>query len=73
MKLTTHQSYEVKAMAYEKMTGKMAPGKDAPPGMLTEPMETRISKWWNWNEEHHEVIDAILYSVEELLLHEEES
>jgi len=56
-------SYEIKAEAFYRMTGHMAPGKDVAPGFHQEPLKERTKAWENWLKEYDEIIRAMLFAV----------
>ena len=62
--------YEIKADAFHRMRGMLAPGKDA---WMGPSHHERMTAWSEWLESYGCVIDAMLQSVEYVLnLGEEE-
>ena len=59
--------YEIKARAFQRMTGEMAPGKDAPEATYPEPIEKRQAMWDAWLKTHGECAEAMLKAAEEIL------
>ena len=57
-------SFEIKAEAFRRMTGYMAPGKDA--GMAGESASyaERCHVWGDWLANNEEIITALLEAVE---------
>lgn len=62
--MSTLQWYEIKARAFHRMTGMMAPGKDEPAASGGHPMGERMDAWDKWTTDHHDVIKAVLLAVE---------
>lgn len=56
--------YEIKAAAFHRMTGHMAPGKDAAPGAEVA-REFREMLWSLWWKDHGPIIDAVLDAVDD--------
>lgn len=62
--ITPFDSFEIKAAAFHRMTGILAPGKDEPAACGGHDMGARIDAWDAWNTCHHAVIEAILWAVD---------
>lgn len=58
--MTAIEMYEIKAEAFRRMTGHMAPGKDASVHSYPAPYEERVAAWEKWRAEHGEIISAML-------------
>ena len=59
--------YEIKARAFQIMTGKMAPGKDVPAAMARNDGGGRQKLWEEWCEEHGTLVFAVITAAEEIL------
>ena len=59
--------YELRARAFELMTGQLAPGKDAPAEVNGASMEEREQAWREWLEQHFACVEAMLKAVDELV------
>jgi len=57
-------SYEIQAEAFRRMTGHMAPGKDAASESYPESFEVRHEAWTNWLKDNKECIKAMLHAVD---------
>ena len=57
--------FEVKADAFYRCTGQLAPGKDSTVFSMSD--EERHKLWEDWNNKHSKVIDHILTAVEHLI------
>ena len=67
MKLDSYYRYEIKAQAFQRMTGHMAPGKDAPSASYPAPSEERQKLWAEWVAENDKCIEAMLFSFERVI------
>ncbi len=56
--------FEILAAAFETMTGTQAPGKDAAAESYPEPLSARIVAWEHWNQQHKQLIEAMLKAVD---------
>lgn len=59
--------YEIKAAAFRRCTGMMAPGKDQAAGASGPEHETRVEVWNLWTKVYGEVIHAVISSTIETL------
>jgi hypothetical protein len=59
--------YEIKAAAFRRITGLMAPGKDESAAAGGASYETRTAVWDLWIRAHGEVINAVIKSTIETL------
>lgn len=67
MKLDSVDRFEIKAIAFYKTTGSLAPGKDRPAVSGEDYTEEQLmSKWRQWLEVHHRVIEAMFIAFEEI-------
>jgi len=64
MKLDSSLRFEVKADAFYRETGQLAPGKDA--AALSAAAEDRQQQWDDWNKAYGKVIDRVFTAVETL-------
>lgn len=62
--MNAYTHFEIKACAFYRMTGIMAPGKDEPAASGGHPMGERIDAWDKWNTDNHDLIAALLWAVE---------
>lgn len=58
--------FEIKAAAFNRMTGMLPPGKDDP--FSSDTREERECEWIRWNDENGSVIDAMMQAVEKVLI-----
>lgn len=56
--------HEIMAEAFRRMTGHMAPGKDASPLSYPAPIEERRAAWDIWCDDHSTIIHAMFHAVE---------
>lgn len=63
MKLSVLERYEIQAEAFRRMTGHLAPGKDAPLGAYGD-MDERTKIYLRWAEIHGEAVYAVLDAVD---------
>lgn len=61
--LSANEAFEIKAAAFHRMTGYLAPGKDC---RIHDP-KTRHDAWCAWIDQHREVIGALLWAVEDTM------
>lgn len=66
MNLTALHLYEIKALAFYKMTGYLAPGKDQPAACAVNE-DVRIAVWAEWCKTHAQCIDALMKAMVEVL------
>jgi len=59
--------YEIKAAAFRRYTGLMAPGKDESAAAYGAAYETRVAVWDMWTRTHGEVINAVIKATIETL------
>jgi hypothetical protein len=64
MKLTPAESFEIQAIAYYTMTGKLAPGKDISTASYSEPFEERERNFKQWLTTYDPCIRAMLAAFE---------
>jgi hypothetical protein len=62
MGLSAFTAYEIKAAAFQQMTGMMAPGKDD--AMGSHRYEDRQEAWEKWHTDNRAMIDAMLAGAE---------
>ena len=67
--MNANTEFEIKAKAFEIMTGELAPGKDTPACGYAgcETHSETLSKWKQWNTDHREIISALLKATEPFL------
>ena len=53
--------FEIRANVFHKMTGMLAPGKDAREG---PPLEERIMAWEKWNRNNCKIVNMVLDATE---------
>ena len=63
MKLSSLERYEIQAEAFRRMTGHLAPGKDAAAGTSDDHAE-RTAIYARWAEIHGECVYAVLDAVD---------
>jgi uncharacterized protein YukE len=61
--MTDNERFELKADAFCRITGYMAPGKDAWQGPS---YQERLKAWEQWNSNNSTIIDAMILSFEYL-------
>lgn len=71
MKLTSVEQFEIKAGAFRRMTGMMAPGKDASPHSYQPEYEIREAVYRLWSEMYGKCVSAVLASTEHVIEREE--
>ena len=59
--MDANMKFEIKAEAFRRMTGLLAPGKDA---MQGPPLEERMRAWDMWLVKNGKVVDAMLRAME---------
>lgn len=65
MKFSSIEAYEVKAEAFRRMTGMMAPGKDvAAASGCPHSYEDRLDAWDAWLKQHGEAVTATMRAVQ---------
>lgn len=64
--MNANERFEIKARAFQLMTGMMAPGKDCPAagGPINEAV--RDETWHEWREFHAKIIAAMITAFEEI-------
>ena len=67
MKLDSYFRYEIKAQAFKRMTGHMAPGKDAASASYPAPVEERQKLWDEWLKENGKCVEAMLIGFERIM------
>lgn len=72
MNLSVYERYEIKAYAFHRMTGHMAPGKDPASASYPASFEERTAAWDKFMAEHGPVILAMLRAFEEIMPGDEE-
>lgn len=65
MKLDSQDRFEIKALAFYRETGILAPGKDASPMALPIEDEERTRIWREWLTVHGATIVQVLRAVED--------
>lgn len=65
MELDDNLRFEIKAAAFERMTGMLAPGKDS--RQVTPSREERSRVWGDWLVNNEEIIDAFIGAIEKVL------
>lgn len=58
-------NYEIQALAFYRMTGLLAPGKDAPAAGGPQDYDERNKAWIEWREKYGVVNSQILKACEE--------
>lgn len=56
-------SFEIRARAFYRMTGKLAPGKDEPAAVNWEDRGERLAVWAAWIRQYGPCIDAMLEAM----------
>lgn len=66
-KLNANERFEIKARAFEKMRGMLAPGKDA--GIICggDLRKVREDEWYSWCDKYDVVIRHMLDAFEEIM------
>ena len=72
MRINEIERYEIKAHAFKRMTGFMAPGKAVAYEAHEEPIERREEGWRYWNHTHGRVIAAMLDAVCHVMTEDED-
>ena len=67
MTLSKNEVFEIKAAAFYRMTGYMAPGKDVAPAAYSISYEERMIKWELWLKRNTEIIAAMLIAFENVV------
>lgn len=67
MNLSVNERYEIKAYAFHRMTGHMAPGKDPAGASYPASFEERSKLWDEFIAVHDPVITAMLRAFEEIM------
>lgn len=58
--------FEIKAAAFNRMTGMLPLGKDDP--FSSDTREERECEWIRWNDENAIIIEAMIQAVERVLM-----
>lgn len=61
--MNANLEYEIKARAFHRMTGYMAPGKDEAAASHGDSYEVRVAIWAQWHQQWAPCIDALLWAV----------
>jgi len=64
MELDANTRYEIKAAAFERMEGMLAPGKDQREG---PPYEERCRKWDEWCAANQDIVAAFMGAIQRVL------
>ncbi len=64
--MNANTAFEIKAAAFHKMTGMMAPGKDVGMAGSANTYDERCQRWGDWIGLHGEVINAMLNAVDDV-------
>jgi hypothetical protein len=65
--MTDNEWFEIKAQAFYRMRGLMAPGKDsAMAANNPDDYDTRLAAWLAWNGVHSNILNAIREAIEEV-------
>lgn len=64
MQLSSLDRYEIQAEAFRRMTGHLAPGKDAPAAAGSLDFDERTAIYARWAEIHGECVYAMLDAVD---------
>lgn len=68
MTIDSIERFEIKARAFQIMTGKMAPGKDVPAALCRgDDYECREKLWKLWNEAYGKAVDAVISATQEIM------
>lgn len=62
--MDANDRYEIKARAFQAMTGAMAPGKSCPPQMSNSDPDLRQALWDQWEIHHGRTVNAMLEAFE---------
>lgn len=62
--MNANRQYEICAYAFHYMTGKMAPGKDAPAAAGGDDYPEREQAWAKWKAEHGKCILAMMVAFD---------
>lgn len=65
--MNANTEFEIKANAFKRMTGMMAPGKDEPAASHGHSYEERQAAWANWHTQHLKIIRALLHALDDIL------
>lgn len=65
--MNANTRFEIKAEAFHRMTGMLAPGKDGSCDTVGESFEERIRAWNEWHIENDRIIIAMLNAMEAIL------
>lgn len=71
MRLSVLDRYEIQAEAFRRMTGHLAPGKDAAAGTYDE-AANRTEIYAKWAEHNGECVYALLDAVDHVMLRSED-
>lgn len=65
--MNANLKFEIKAAAFHRMTGKLAPGKDEPaasPDPISE--WDRQTAWVEWNRKYDQCFEAIVAAIDQI-------
>lgn len=65
--IDSNMVFEVKAEAFRRMTGYMAPGKDAGSRPDMASYEERSAAWESWNQANKDCVIAIIAAMQSVL------
>jgi len=65
--MNTIEQYEIKARAFQIMTGEMAPGKDVPSCCYSMSFDERSEMWDKWLKENSECINAMMRAFNDII------
>lgn len=64
--MNTNLKFEIKAKAFEIMTGLLAPGKDCPAACNGSDYGLREDCWKDWNNRYSKVVNAMILAFEKI-------
>lgn len=70
--MNSNLAFEIRARAFQLMTGKLAPGKDEPAAVNWEDRGDRLAAWMTWLEKYDPCIEAMLNAVDDITGDEED-
>ena len=61
--MDANTKFEIKAKAFQIMTGILAPGKDYPAAVNQPDYDLREESWKDWNLRHGKVVNAMILAL----------
>lgn len=66
--MNANLKFEIKAAAFQRMTGKLAPGKDEPAAASPtwESQGERLAAWVEWHKKYDQCFEAIVAAIDQI-------